>query len=76
MPNRMICTVFEEMRKCFETRNFSYLDGLIEEAQSLANRMESKLETISDFPHYENRVRAIKKELKDLQEKQAKLEEK
>ena len=42
MSNRYICTVLDEMRDCVKTSNFSYLSGLIEEAQSLANRMESR----------------------------------
>ena len=43
MPNRLVCRVLDEMRDCSKTRNFSYLDGLIEEVQVLVNRMESKL---------------------------------
>lgn len=49
MPNRTICNVLEEMRQCHETRNFSYLLGLIEEAQSMANRMEAALYDQSDL---------------------------
>ncbi len=76
MPNRYICSVFDEMRKCSETRNFSYLLGLIEEAQTLANRMEAKISTIKDFSWYEERIREMKKEVEELKKKQAKLEEK
>lgn len=47
--NRTICGVFEEMRSCNETKNYSYLLGLIEEAQSMANKMESKIDLIKDF---------------------------
>ena len=47
--NRTICSVFEEMRSCNETKNYSYLLGLIEEAQSMANKMESKIDLIKDF---------------------------
>ena len=32
--NRTLCSVLEEMRKCYETRNFAVLPGLIEEAQT------------------------------------------
>jgi hypothetical protein len=45
MPdNRSICAALQEMRFAYKTRNFSYLNGLIEEAQSYANRMESALQ--------------------------------
>ena len=42
---RWICDVLGEMRKCVATMNFAYLPGLIEEAQTLANRMEAGLES-------------------------------
>lgn len=48
MPNRVVCDVLKEMRKCYETRNFSYLPGLIEEAQTMVNRMEARLEDYKD----------------------------
>lgn len=69
MPNRLICTVYEEMRICIKTLNFALLPSLIEEAQVLANRMEAKLYTISDFEHLESQVRELKKERKELQKK-------
>ena len=47
-PNRYLCNVLDEMRACIKTLNFSYLAGLIEEAQTMANRMESKLEDMDD----------------------------
>ena len=40
------------MRDCVKTSNFSYLSGLIEEAQSLANRMESRLYEIRDLKDF------------------------
>ena len=41
--NRTLCEVLDEMRKCFETRNFCGLNGLIEEAQGMGNKMEASL---------------------------------
>lgn len=41
--DRFICSVFDEMRECCKTGNYSYLPGLIEEAQTMANRMENAL---------------------------------
>jgi hypothetical protein len=66
MPNRLICSVLEEMRKAYETRNFSYLPGLIEEAQSLANRMESKLWDQHDFTRTQEEHKRLKEEIKKM----------
>jgi hypothetical protein len=63
-----MCDVLEEMRECTKTLNFSYLLGLIEEAQSLGNRMEAKLYDIKDYERLHD-------DIKDLQKKKKKLEE-
>jgi len=67
MPNRYICSVLDEMRECLKTNNFSYLGGLIEEAQTLANRMEAKLHTINDFEYFEKRLKKLKAEARALE---------
>ena len=67
MSNRYICTVLDEMRDCVKTSNFSYLSGLIEEAQSLANRMESRLFEIKDFERLHEDIRKLKAEKKNLE---------
>jgi|TARA_B110000444_G_C18754175_1_gene554267 hypothetical protein len=56
------------MRDCVKTSNFSYLSGLIEEAQSLANRMESRLYEIRDFERLHEDIRKLKAEKKKLEE--------
>jgi hypothetical protein len=66
---RYMCSILEDMRKCYKTRNFSYLKSLIEEAQYRANRMEDRLERIRDVESMERRRDQIKKELKELEEK-------
>ena len=43
VEERTICSVLEDMRNSHKSRNYSYLKGLIEEAQSYANRMEDGL---------------------------------
>lgn len=67
--NRYICDVIEEMRKCYETRNFTYLPGLIEEAQSLANRMEGALADQKDLRRASEELVKVKKLLKKSVEK-------
>ena len=66
--NRTLCSVLEEARKCYETRNFSPLLGLIEEAQIMGNRMESALYDKNDLEAARNEIRKIRKQAKVLQE--------
>lgn len=73
MPNRYLCTVFDEMRKCCETLNFSYLKALIEEAQCIANKMESVLEDREDIKYYERKRKELKKEIATLEAKKEEL---
>ncbi len=69
MPNRLLCDVLREMRDCVKTMNFSYLPGLIEEAQSLGSRMEARLYDIKDFNRLNKDIKALKKKKKKLEEK-------
>ena len=64
--NRTICAVFEEMRSCNETKNYSYLLGLIEEAQSMANKMESKIDLIKDFEDLKDKYKELEERKNDL----------
>ena len=61
--NRTLCDVLDEMRKLHETRNFSGLLGLIEEAQSMGNRMESGLNDKKDLISMKDEWSKTKKEL-------------
>ena len=75
MPNRLLCAVLDEMRDCVKTLNFSYLSGLIEEAQTLANRMEAHLYEIKDFNRLHKDIEALKKKKKKLKEEVEEVEE-
>jgi len=66
--NRTLCDVLRDMRTAYETRNFSYLLGLIEEAQMMGNRMEAKLYTIKDFGWLEKEIKQLKAEKKKLKD--------
>ena len=68
MPNRLLCTVFDEMRDCVKSLNFSYLSGLIEEAQSLGNRMEAHLYDMKDHNRLLDDIKALEKKKKKLKE--------
>lgn len=65
--HRTICSVLEEMRQCLKTLSIAPLAGLIEEAQSMANRMENGLSQKSDLEEWETLWREKKAELKKLQ---------
>jgi hypothetical protein len=69
IPNRTLCEVLEEMRKLNKTRNYASLASLIEEVQSLGNRMEAGLNDIADARSYVSSIKEIKKESRKLREK-------
>ena len=71
--NRFMCTVLDEMRMCVKTLNFAYLLSLIEEVQSMGNRMESKLEDINDWNEYGEQLAKLKKEVRALREEKREL---
>ena len=75
MVNRYLCDVLNEMRKCVDTLNFSYLLGLIEEAQTLGSRMESRLFEIKDYERLHKEIRDLKKKKKKLEKEVEELEE-
>ena len=75
MPNRLLCTVLDEMRECVKTLNFSYLLGLIEEAQTLGSRMESRLFEIKDFERLHKEIKALEKKRKKIEDEVEELEE-
>ena len=62
--NRTLCDVLEEMRKCHETRNYASLLALVEEAQSMANRMESGLADKKDLIKMNEEWSELRKKLK------------
>jgi hypothetical protein len=72
-----MCAVLEEMRQCYKTRNFAALAGLIEEAQSMGNKMEAALGDRYDYQRWHKRAKKAGKELdvyeKDIANAQAKL---
>jgi len=45
------------MRTADETKNFSYMKGLIEEAQVLANRMETALWSQKEYRQLPDQIR-------------------
>jgi hypothetical protein len=76
ISTRMLCSILENMRKCYETRNFSYLPSLIEEAQYRAERMEDAIERINGWGGLESMEEqriAQKREVRELRMEKQKL---
>lgn len=73
MPNRVVCSVLDEMRNCIKTANYSYLPGLIEETQSMVNRMEAALYDVKDYKAYTEDVSRLRKEVAQLKLEKAQL---
>ncbi len=66
ISGRYLCDILRDMRDCNKTHNYSYLDGLIEEAQYRANRMEDRLSRVQDVARYEKRRNELKEEIAEL----------
>jgi len=64
--NRYLCDVIDEMRTANKSRNYSYLEGLIEEVQVMGNRMESALEENRSVRQAHERLEDLKKEYNEL----------
>ena len=67
--NRYMCEVLDEMRTCQKTLNFAILPSLIEEVQTMANRMEMALSDMKDLEILKEDIHEKKQELKDLEKK-------
>jgi hypothetical protein len=67
--NRYICDVLEEMRTSTKTLNFALIPSLIEEVQTMANRMEMALSDMKDLEQLKMSIVEKKEELKKLEKK-------
>ena len=72
--NRTLCDVLDAMRGCDKTKNYASLLGLVEEAQDMANRMESALGDKKDIPKMQDEWHKLKNELKELEKSKKELE--
>ena len=79
-PNRYACTVLEEARAALAKLNWvtmafskRHLATLLEELQTIVNRMEAGLEDKADYNRSRDRLRAIRAKLADLKAAKAEL---
>jgi len=71
--NRYICDVLEEMRTSVKTL---MIPSLIEEVQTMANRMEMALEDMKDLKGLKDEIVDKKEELETLKDEIRKIEKK
>lgn len=81
-PNRYVCSVLDEMRKQLDALKWSNVSRyksitslMIEEAQTMVNRMEAGLEDAGDLERLKEECRKEKKKLKALKAKVKALKE-
>ena len=74
--NRYICDVLEEMRTSTKTLNFAMIPSLIEEVQTMANRMEMALSDMKDLKVLKEEIVNKKEEYETLKDKIRKIEKK
>ena len=67
--NRYVCEVLEEMRTCTKTLNFAIIPSLIEEVQTMVNRMEMALSDMKDLESLKDTIREKKEELEKIKKK-------
>ena len=65
--DRTMCDALEEMRQASKSKNYSYIDGLIEEVQAMGNRMEAGLQRYGTIERAEAHVATLKADIKVLE---------
>ena len=75
MPHRYVCQVLEEMRNCHRLYKMDMIPGLIEEVQTLVNRMESKLADYAELGYDLKEARKLRKTIRGYNEQIENLEE-
>jgi hypothetical protein len=66
VPYRYACDVMEEMRTAVKVLRIDMLPGLIEEMQTMVNRMEAKLADYSSMGYELEKGAEFRKELKKM----------
>ena len=74
--NRLLCEVLDEINRCYETRNFSPIKGLVSEARILGTRMEAGLSDQKDIQKLSEYRHELKQEVKKLQKEYNNLKKK
>lgn len=73
MANRPVCDVLQELRECFKTYSFGIIPSLVEELQTIVNRMEASLYDKRDFTRMQDQLKRATNRNKELNEQEASL---
>lgn len=73
MPNRTVCDALKEIRALNEARNYGCLLGLVEEVQSMVNRMEAALYDQADLRFAHKELKRLNAEIEKLKEEKVAL---
>ena len=76
MVHRFLCDVLREMRTAVKVGRIDMLNGLIEEIQTMGNRMEAKLEEYRDLGYQLEKAHEIRKKLREMKKTVGEIEEK
>lgn len=66
-PLRTWCSIIEDLKSCFKSRNFSYMLGLLEELQYAGDKMEAALEGKRDIQDWSERRSNLDREIENLE---------
>jgi predicted nucleic acid-binding Zn-ribbon protein len=73
-PNRYWCQVLDEMRDHIKGLNFSMFPSLIEELQTMGNRMEAGLYDKNDYNALREEISELDDQIEELRSEIAELE--
>ena len=64
MLHRYMCDVLDEIRTALKVGRIDMITGLVEEIQTMGNRMEAKLQEYADLEYRLGEYRELKKKIK------------
>jgi hypothetical protein len=75
MPSRYVCEVLKEIRTAVDVGRIDMVRGLVEEIQTLVNRMEAKLMDYADLGYDLDRAKDLNIKLRKFQKMADRIEE-
>jgi len=75
VANRWLCDVVDEMRQCLKTLRFDIMPGLVEEVQSIGNRMEAAIRDEKEFDTLKDEIHDLKIQKRRLERQVKNLED-
>ena len=73
IEQRYICTMLDQILKCFEHHSYGSIPGLCEEIRVSAQRMEDKLSVNKTFQEMRQEAKELQAEIEELEKKRDEL---